>query len=227
MSIKRITAIIICVATLVSVLLITGCGIQPADTVSDGDAAEQSTDVSDNNSAVTELYDPPVTTEWGYMQAVIVKWGKVSEDQTDAVKGYVFVDAEVLTVFEETFIGSTYLNLAKEIAEYKSFLVPQGLADFITEGDTALIFADMLSAPNSGPLGVRSGTGLIIPVEENCLVLTDELLSIQNNDDMDSMLSGNEYIKNTLEKEGPMFRNGMTVQELDEFFALLCKVLDE
>lgn len=227
MSIKRITAIIICVATLVSVLSLTGCNNQPADTVSDRDAAEQSTDVSDNNSAVTELYDPPVTTEWGYMQAVIVKWGEVSEDQTDAVKGYVFVDAEVLTVFEETFIGSTYLNLAKEIAEYKSFLIPQGLADSITEGDTALIFADMLSSPNSGPLGVRSGTGLIIPVEENCLVLTDELLSIQNNDDMDSMLSGNEYIKNTLEKEGPVFRNGMTVQELDEFFALLCKVLDE
>jgi len=227
MSIKKVTAIIICVATLVSVLSLTGCNNQPADTVSDMDVAEQSTDVSDNNSAVTELYDPPVTTEWGYMQAVIVKWGKVSEDQTDAVKGYVFVDAEVLTVFEETFIGSTYLNLAKEIAEYKSFLIPQGLADSVTEGDTALIFADMLSAPNSGPLGVRSGTGLIIPVEENCLVLTEELLSIQNNDDMDSMLSGNEYIKNTLEKEGPVFRNGMTVQELDEFFALLCKVLDE
>ncbi len=227
MSIKKVTAIIICVATLVSVLSLTGCNNQPADTVSDADVAEQSKDTSDDNSAVTELYDPPVTTEWGYVQAVIVKWGKVSDDQTDAVKGYVFVDAEVLTVFEETFIGSTYLNLAKEIAEYKSFLVPQGLADSVTEGDTALIFADMLSAPNSGPLGVRSGTGLIIPVEENCLVLTDELLSIQNNDDMDSMLSGNEYIKNTLEKEGPVFRNGMTVQELDEFFALLCKVLYE
>lgn len=227
MSIKRLTAIIICVATLVSVLSLTGCNNQPAGTASDAVAAEQSTDVSGDNSDVTELYDPPVTTEWGYMQAVIVKWGKVSADQTDAVNGYVFVDAEVLTVFEETFIGSTYLNLAKEIAEYKSFLVPQGLADSITEGDTALIFADMLSAPNSGPLGVRSGTGLIIPVEENCLAVTDEMLSVQGNDDMDSMLSGNEYIKNTLEKEGPMFRNGMTIQELDEFFALLCKILDE
>lgn len=197
-----------------------------AGTVSDTGDGEQSVNSSEDNIIVEE-YDPPVTTDWGYMQAVIVKWGKISEDQTDAVKGYVFVEAEVLTIFEETFIGSTYFNLAKEIAEYKSFLVPQGLADSITEGDTALIFADMLSAPNSPPLGVRSGTGLIIPVEENRLVVTDEMLSLQNNEDMDSLLSGNEYIKDTLEKDGPVFQNGMTVEELDEYFTLICKITEE
>lgn len=226
MSNQKKVFVILSSLTLVFALSFFGCNMPSAGTVSDTGDGEQSVNSSEDNIIVEE-YDPPVTTDWGYMQAVIVKWGKISEDQTDAVKGYVFVEAEVLTIFEETFIGSTYFNLAKEIAEYKSFLVPQGLADSITEGDTALIFADMLSAPNSPPLGVRSGTGLIIPVEENRLVVTDEMLSLQNNEDMDSLLSGNEYIKDTLEKDGPVFQNGMTVEELDEYFTLICKITEE
>lgn len=226
MSDQKKVFVILSSLTLVFALSFFGCNMPSAGTVSDTGDGEQSVNSSEDNIIVEE-YDPPVTTDWGYMQAVIVKWGKISEDQTDAVKGYVFVEAEVLTIFEETFIGSTYFNLAKEIAEYKSFLVPQGLADSITEGDTALIFADMLSAPNSPPLGVRSGTGLIIPVEENRLVVTDEMLSLQNNEDMDSLLSGNEYIKDTLEKDGPVFQNGMTVEELDEYFTLICKITEE
>lgn len=226
MSNQKKVFVILSSLTLVFALSFFGCNMPSAGTVSDTGDGEQSVNSSEDNIIVEE-YDPPVTTDWGYMQAVIVKWGKISEDQTDAVKGYVFVEAEVLTIFEETFIGSTYFNLAKEIAEYKSFLVPQGLADSITEGDTALIFADMLSALNSPPLGVRSGTGLIIPVEENRLVVTDEMLSLQNNEDMDSLLSGNEYIKDTLEKDGPVFQNGMTVEELDEYFTLICKITEE
>ncbi len=230
MKYKNIFALLLLTAVLFTTLFLWGCNTQPnencSETVSDADNAEQSAAVPDDND-VQELYDPPLTTEWGYLKAVIVKWGKQAEDQTDAVNSYVFIEAEVIKVFEGTFLGSNYLGLGKKIAEYKKFLVPVGLVDSVSEGDTDLIFVDMVSSPDGGDFGIRSGGVLVIPVEEDKLVVTDELLSVQNNDDLDALLSGNEYIKDTLNLERPLFQNGMTVEELDEFFTLLCKTLDE
>ncbi|MBR2914381.1 MAG: hypothetical protein IKC06_01045 [Clostridia bacterium] len=232
MKFKKIFALLLLTAVLFTTLFLWGCNTQPnencSESVSNADNSEQSASVPDDND-VLELYDPALTTECGYLQAVIVKWGKQVEDRTDAVNGYVFIEAEVVKVFEGTFLGSKYLGLGKKIGEYKKFLIPIGLTDFVSEGNTDLIFVDMILSEEGGDFGIRSGgTGaLVIPVEENKLVISDELFSVQNHNDLDALLSGNEYIKDTLYLDGPLFQNGMTVEELEDFFTLVCKILDE
>ena len=232
MKFKNIFALLLLTAVLFTTLFLWGCNTQQSEncseTVSDADNAEQSVPAPDDND-VGDEYDPPLTTECGYLQAVIVKWGKQVEDRTDAVNGYVFIEAEVVKVFEGTFLGSKYLGLGKKIGEYKKFLIPIGLTDFVSEGNTDLIFVDMILSEEGGDLGIRSGGAgaLVIPVEENKLVIAEELFSVQNHNDLDALLSGNEYIEDTLNMDGPLFQNGMTVEELDEFFALVCKTLDE
>lgn len=232
MKFKKIFALLLLTAVLFTTLFLWGCNTQPnencSESVSNADNSEQSASVPDDND-VLELYDPALTTECGYLQAVIVKWGKQVEDRTDAVNGYVFIEAEVVKVFEGTFLGSKYLGLGKKIGEYKKFLIPIGLTDFVSEGNTDLIFVDMILSEEGGDFGIRSGgTGaLVIPVEENKLVISDELFSVQNHNDLDALLSGNEYIKDTLYQDGPLFQNGMTVEELEDFFTLVCKILDE
>lgn len=187
--------LILTVCLIVFIPLMNNQGVTPpTDTVSQSDERKSNrddTDVTESSSrnlntkkvdgGINGNLEPDIyPSAWKKMNAVIVKWGKQTDDTWiesfgifDDTKNseekadysyevkYVAIEVEFVAVFRETMTESLIPNVEKNIEQCSSILIPEYCLSNINEGQESLVFLNSICRK-----GVTNNSGELLEIKE-------------------------------------------------------------
>lgn len=262
---------LICILILAAMLL--SCAACSAPDNADGDTAADTTTTSETTTAapsddistpetVITVFPSIFPDAWKSMNAVIVKWGKQNGEKWHDSSAYwengvshpykinyIGVDVELVKVFDETMEKSNYTDFYGNMPNVTSLMLPEQYIEHAREGETSLVFLDLiytLSGQLEGGgylttrrLGVRLGDRIaegefseppIFAITDGKIQVPERAYLTRSGEDdgnyfmppIKYLVEANEHIKKSGAKLH-LFADGMTVEAFDEFIKYICK----
>lgn len=269
---------LICILTLAAMLLSCAACSAPDNAVNDTSADTATTsetttamqettttapsdDISTHDTVIS-VFPSIFPDAWKSMNAVMVKWGKKNGEKWHESSAYwengvsypykinyIGVDVELVKVFDETMEQSNYTDFYGNMPNVTSLMLPEQYIEYAREGETSLVFLDLiykLSGQLEGGgylttrrLGVRLGGRIaegefseppIFAIEDGKIQVPDRAYLTRSGEDdgnyftqeINYLVEANEHIQKSGAKLH-LFVNGMTVEAFDEFIKYICK----
>lgn len=164
---------------------------------------------------------------------------------------YIGVDVELVKVFDETMEKSNYTDFYGNMPNVTSLMLPEQYIEHAREGEMSLVFLDLiytLSGQLEGGgylttrrLGVRLGVRIaegefseppIFAIEDGKIQVPDRAYLTRSGEDDSNYFTQEIYYlaeaNKHIQKSGAemqLFENGMPMEILDEYFNLICNLI--
>ena len=266
---KKTICILILAAMLLSCAACSTPGNDESDTSADTTTAAQQT----TTAALSDDAAPPETEisvfpsiypdAWKSMNAVIVKWGKQNGEKWHDSSAYwengerhsykvnyIGIDVEIVKIFDATMEQSNYTDFYGNMPNVTSLMLPEQYIEHAREGETSLVFLDLIYALSgqledggyltTRRLGVRLGDRIaegefseppVFAIEDGKLQIPDRAYLTRGGEDGNYYNQKIAYLAEAnrhIQKSGAdmqFFEDGMPAEILDEYFKVICNLI--